>query len=240
MFYVGENMVVAAILAGGSGMRMGAASPKQFLQLGNEPILVHSARAFLHHEKVEKVCIVVPQNFMEQTQSLLHEFIDEANDIAVIAGGKNRSLSLLQAVRYFGAFCPPDTCILTHDAVRPFVTERMIDENIQAVQKYSAVGTAVPAVDTLLLSSDGLFIASVPPRKTAFHAQTPQSFVLGMLSDLLEQASDEQHENFTDGCSVFLQAGLPVAMVRGEAYNIKITYPDDLVRGENILKNHFN
>ena len=232
-------MVVAAVLAGGSGTRMGASSPKQYLQLGNEPILVRSVRAFYGHAQVDRVCVVVPAAYCEQTRELLARFFGADSGIAVIAGGQNRSLSLLQAARHFAAACPPDTVFLTHDAVRPFVTGRMIDDNIAAVRKYGAAGTVVPAVDTLFLSENGQFITSVPPRKTAFHAQTPQSFALGKMAQLLENATEEQHAAFTDGCAVFLQAGLPVSMVQGEPYNIKITYPDDLNRGEEILKNFF-
>lgn len=232
-------MVVAAVLAGGSGTRMGAASPKQYLQLGNEPILVHSVRAFYSHERVDRVCVVVPEAFCGQTQALLCRFFGSDSGIAVVAGGKNRSLSLMQAASFFMKTCPPDTVFLTHDAVRPFVTKRMIDENIDGVKQHGAVGTVVPAVDTLFLSEDGQCISSVPPRKTAFHAQTPQSFLLGKMAALLEAASEAQHEAFTDGCAVFLQAGLPVYMVQGEPYNIKITYPDDLSRGEEILKKFF-
>lgn len=232
-------MVAAAVLAGGNGTRMGSQTPKQYLQLNNEPILIHSVRAFYVHERVDRVCVVVPAQFCEQTQQLLRSFFGAQHDIAVIAGGKNRSLSLLNAARYFSSFCPPDTVFLTHDAVRPFVTKRIIDDNIDFCLQHGAVGTVIPAVDTLFLSEDGQFITSVPPRKTAFHAQTPQSFSLGTMDSLLEAATNEQHENFTDGCSVFLQNDLPVFMVQGESFNIKITYPDDLSRGEDILKKFF-
>ncbi len=232
-------MVVAAILAGGSGTRMGADTPKQYLLLRNEPILVHSVRAFISHKDVEKICVTVPTAFIKETEELLRTFFP-TEPITVIAGGKNRSLSLLNAARHFAEHCPAGTVILTHDAVRPFITKRIIDENIAGAKQYGAVGTVTPAVDTLLLSTDGQFIASVPPRSTAFHAQTPQTFDLHTLADLLEQADETQHEHFTDGCSVFMQAGKPVYMVQGEPYNIKITYPDDLSRGEEILKKHFN
>lgn len=232
-------MVVAAILAGGSGTRMGAAAPKQYLLLGNEPILVHSVRAFLQHAQVDRVCVVVPAAYKQETEALLATHFENAKDIAVIAGGANRSLSLLNAAKHFSLFCPPDCVFLTHDAVRPFVTKRMIDDSIAACRQYGAVGTVVPAVDTLLLSEDGHFISSVPPRSTAFHAQTPQTFALGTLTALLEKADEAQLAAFTDGCSVFLAAGKPVYMVQGEPYNIKITYPDDLARGEEILKKHF-
>lgn len=232
-------MVVAAILAGGSGTRMGAASPKQYLTVGGEPILVHSVRAFYTHARVDKICVVVPKDYITQTTLLLQTHFGADCDIPVIAGGANRSLSLLQAARWFSAFCPVDTVFLTHDAVRPFITKRIIDENIDLCLQHEAVGTVIPAVDTIFLSDDGQFITHVPPRKTAFHAQTPQTFALGKMTALLEAASAGQHEKFTDGCAVFLQAGLPVAMVQGESYNIKITYPDDISRGEDILKKFF-
>ena len=233
-------MVAAAILAGGKGTRMGAHTPKQYLEINNEPILIHSVRAFVSHVRVDRVCVVVPQNFCDETEQLLQRFFGTKSGIAVIAGGANRSLSLLNAARLFAQTCPPDTVFITHDAVRPFVTGRMIDENIDFCLQHGAVGTVVPAVDTILMSEDGLFINSVPPRKNAFHAQTPQTFALGKMTELLENASEEQHAAFTDGCSVFLQAGLPVSMVQGEPYNIKITYADDLGRAEEIYKKFFN
>lgn len=232
-------MVVAAILAGGSGSRMGAAAPKQYLQLGNEPILVHSVRAFLQHPQVDRVCVVVPAAYTTETEELLSAHFKKDKPLCVIEGGANRSLSLLQAAVHFSAVCPSESVFLTHDAVRPFVTKRMIDDSIEACRRYGAVGTVVPAVDTILLSGDGAFIDRVPPRSSVFHAQTPQTFALGKLTHLLQTATEEQLACFTDGCSVFLAAGLPVYMVQGEAYNIKITYPDDLTRGEEILKKYF-
>ena len=233
-------MVAAAILAGGSGTRMGADTPKQYLKLNQEPILIHSVRAFYEHERVDRVCVFVPEAFCAETEKLLCDAFGETSGIAVVAGGKNRSLSLLQAARFFAKSCPEDTVFMTHDAVRPFITKRIVDENIDFCLQHHAVGTVIPAVDTLFLSEDGKFIGTVPPRKNAFHAQTPQTFALGKMHHLLENASEEQHENFTDGCAVFLQAGLPVYMVQGEPFNIKITYPDDLSRGEDILKKFFN
>ncbi len=233
-------MVAAAILAGGRGARMGSDTPKQYLELNNEPILIHSVRAFLSHERVDRICVVVPQSFCDETRQLLHSFFGADSAIHVIAGGANRSLSLLNAARFFAGCCPPDTVFITHDAVRPFVTKRIIDENIAACLQHGAVGTVIPAVDTILMSEDGRFITDVPPRRTMFHAQTPQTFALGTMLSLLESATEDQHENFTDGCSVFLQAELPVYMVQGEGYNIKITYPDDLSRGEDILKKFLN
>ena len=233
-------MVAAAVLAGGVGSRMGAGTPKQYLEINKEPILIHSVRAFLTHNRVDRLCVVVPQAYCAETELLLQNAFGAQCEIPVIAGGANRSLSLLQAARFFSQTCPRDTVFITHDAVRPFVTKRMIDENIDFCLQHGAVGTVIPAVDTILMSEDGLFISHVPPRKNAFHAQTPQTFLLGTMTDLLENASEAQHAAFTDGCSVFLQAGLPVSMVQGEGYNIKITYADDLGRAEEIYKKFFN
>ncbi len=233
-------MVAAAILAGGRGTRMGSHTPKQYLELNKEPILIHSVRAFFKHERVDRICVVVPQSFCDETKRLLQDSFGADSGIDVIAGGENRSLSLLNAAKFFAQTCPPDTVFITHDAVRPFVTKRIIDENIDFCLQYGAVGTVIPAVDTILMSEDGQFISDVPPRKNAFHAQTPQTFLLGKMTQLLESATAAQHAAFTDGCSVFLQAKLPVYMAQGESYNVKITYPDDLSRGEDILKKFFN
>jgi 2-C-methyl-D-erythritol 4-phosphate cytidylyltransferase len=102
--------------------------------------------------------------------------------------------------------------------------------------EYGACNTVVPAVDTILRSSDGKFIESVPVRSEIFHAQTPQSFSVKKLLSLYENLSEDEMETFTDSCSVFLAAGERVFLVTGDRNNIKLTYPEDMERAENIIK----
>ena len=227
-------MVYAAVLAGGSGLRMGGSMPKQFLSVADRPIIIRSIEAFLQSGSVDRIFVAVSADFFDYTKELIAEYIGEA-DISVVCGGKNRNETLLNVLRSIENITDDDV-ILTHDAVRPFIDKRIIDENIAAAREYGACNTVVPAVDTILQSADGKFISSVPVRSEIFHAQTPQSFGVKKLLELYEKLSDEEAEKFTDSCSVFLAAGERVFLVTGDRNNIKLTYPEDMERAENIIR----
>ncbi len=227
-------MVYAAVLAGGNGLRMGGSLPKQFLEIAGKPIIIRSIEAFLQSGSVDKIFVAVSADFFNYTSELVAEYLGEA-DISVIVGGKNRNETLLNVLHGISDI-NDDDIILTHDAVRPFIDKRIIDENISAAREFGACNTVVPAVDTILRSSDGKFIESVPVRSEIFHAQTPQSFNAEKLLSLYEKLTDDEMETFTDSCSVFLSAGERVFLVTGDRNNIKLTYPEDMKRAENIIK----
>ena len=231
-------MVIAALFAGGSGTRLGAAAPKQFLPLGGEPILVRCLRAFACGGPVELCLVCVPAAYVAYCETLLAEALPEtACPVRVIAGGATRSGTLLSALLYLekeGLL--RDAVLLTHDAVRPFVTRKMIEDNVAAARAYGACNTCVPATDTVFLSADGRFLDTVPARSTVFHAQTPQTFLAEELLELCRRIPPAQFDALTDGCSVYTYFQRPVAMVPGDRDNIKITYPEDLDRAEEILR----
>lgn len=227
-------MVYAAVLAGGSGLRMGGDMPKQFLYVADRPIIVRSIDAFLQSGSVDKVFVAVSEDYVGFTKELIAEYIGET-DVSVVVGGKNRNETLLNVLHSIENVNDDDV-ILTHDAVRPFIDKRIVDENIAAAREYGACNTVVPAVDTILRSTDGKFIESVPVRSEIFHAQTPQSFSVKKLLSLYEKLTDDKMESFTDACSVFLSAGERVFLVTGDRNNIKLTYPEDMERAENIIK----
>ena len=215
-------------------MRMGGSLPKQFLSVGDIPIIIRSIQAFIDSGSVDRIFVAVSEDYYDYTSELIGKYIGKKN-ITVVVGGKNRNGTLLNVLREIGNIAGDDV-ILTHDAVRPFINKRIIDENINAAIEYGACNTVVPAVDTILRSSDGKFIESVPVRSEIFHAQTPQSFNVLKLLELYEKLNDDEMEKFTDSCSVFLAAGERVFLVAGDRNNIKLTYPEDMERAENIIK----
>lgn len=234
-------MVVAAILAGGSGTRMGTSVPKQFLEIDSVPVIIRSINAFLRVKAVDCVIVSTGEDYIQLTEELIARYINTDKDIFVIRGGKTRSDTLLNVLTFMkerGVL--EGSAVLTHDAVRPFINDRIIIENIEAAKKYGACNTCIPAVDTMLLSDDGEFISSVPDRSRLFHAQTPQSFDAKKLYELIMKIPEDDFRLLTDGCSVFTYHSEQVYMVRGENYNIKITFPEDLVRAEGIIKKFFN
>lgn len=232
-------MVVAAILGGGRGARMGSEMPKQFLQLGDEPVFLHSLRAFVCSGMVDVVLLLVPEGYVSFAEAQVRGAGPDLSrcPVYVLPGGETRSDTLLKALQFTKETCGlADTVILTHDAARPFVSKRMIGENIAGAREYGAVNTCIPATDTIFLSADGVYLSSVPDRKNVYHAQTPQTFRAEELYALCTAMPPEEFGALTDGCSVYIRAGKPVFMVRGSENNIKITYPQDLARAREILK----
>ena len=230
-------MVIAALLAGGSGSRMGGALPKQFLEIGGVPVLTHSLRAFVQSGLTDACVISVPESYLAYTKALVQKEATAACPVDVIAGGDTRSGTLLRVLEYLdGKGVLSGSVLLTHDAVRPFVSKRMIADNIAAARECGACNTCVPATDTIFISADGKTIDSVPDRSAVFHAQTPQSFRGDELFALCKAIPPSEFNSLTDGCSVYARFGKPVALVAGDRDNLKITWPEDLQRAEDILR----
>ena len=125
--------------------------------------------------------------------------------------------------------------IVTHDAVRPFVTQRIIANNIAAARECGCADTVVPATDTIVVSKAGERIDAIPQRSSYYQGQTPQTFYIREYRALFAQLTDEQKGTLTDACKVYVSCGRPVALVRGEYGNIKITTPHDIHVAESIV-----
>ena len=117
--------------------------------------------------------------------------------------------------------------IITQDGVRPFVTRRLIGEHVKAVLQYDAVDTAIPAVDTIILSEDGRTVKDIPERKYLYQSQTPQSFRMDLLKDLYLGLTQEEKGILTDACKICIVRQVPVHIVAGEVSNMKITTAAD-------------
>jgi len=215
-------MVIAAILAGGTGSRMGLEIPKQFAEIAGKPVLAHTCEKFLEHPEINHVVALVPAEWVDFTKELL-------GGVEVVAGGSTRNETLRNALNYVREkFGEEEHILMTHDAARPFVTHRIITENIKAAYEHGACGTAIPAADTIVRSEDGNVMSEIPARSQMYQAQTPQSFRCAALARMMDALTPEEEAGLTDACMIFALKGEPVKMVRGEPANIKITYPQDL------------
>ena len=224
-------MVFAVVLAGGIGSRMGNSdTPKQYLMLGKQPIIIHSIEKFFVNSEFAHIIVLTPEAWVAHTANMIKKSMGETDRISVICGGSTRNETLYNAIKFIeeNYGLDEETIIVTHDAVRPFVTHRIIEENIEAARKYGACDTVVPATDTIVESMDGEIISQIPNRATLFQGQTPQSFKALKLKNLYESLSDEEKNILTDACKIFAMKGEPVHLVAGEVFNMKITYPFDL------------
>jgi 2-C-methyl-D-erythritol 4-phosphate cytidylyltransferase len=224
-------MVIGAIFAGGIGARMGNFdTPKQYLKLGTKPIIIHTIEKFFINPDIDEIIVLCPKSWIGHTRNLIEKSLGKTGKVTVIEGGNTRNDTLNNALDYidknFGL--DDETIIVTHDAVRPFVTHRIISDNIKAAKKYGACDTVVPATDTIVESLDGKLISSIPDRKVLYQGQTPQSFKAKLLKEACESLTEDEKRVLTDACKIFTIKNLPVKLVDGEVFNIKITYPYDL------------
>ena len=232
-------MIFAAILAGGIGSRMGGTdTPKQFLTLGNKPVIVHTIEKFVINDKIDKIIVLTPKNFINHTNHLIDKYISDSDDIIVIEGGQTRNDTILNSINYINENygIDEDSIIITHDSVRPFVTHRIIEDNIKAAKKYGACDTVIPATDTIVESINGTTIESIPVRDYYYQGQTPQSFNIKKLFNLINSLTDEESNILTDACKIFVLKDEDVHLVDGDVTNIKITYPYDLKLANTILE----
>ncbi len=233
-------MVFGVILAGGIGSRMGnVEKPKQFLKVGNKPIIVHTIEKFFVHDAFEKLIVLCPKQWIEHTRNLIKKYLqDNSSHVVVIEGGSTRNETIMNSIKYIeeNYGLDDDTLLVTHDSVRPFLTYRIIEENIKYGLKYGAVDTVISATDTIVCSEDGESIASVPDRKQMYQGQTPQTFNAKKLKELYYSLTEEEKEILTDASKIFVIKGEKVHLVYGEVFNIKITYPYDLRVAESLLQ----
>ena len=224
-------MIYAVIAAGGIGSRMGNQDkPKQYLMIKDKPIIVHTVEKFFVNSRFEKVLILCPDQWVNYTQELLDKHLPKNDKVLVLKGGSTRNETIMNAIRYIEETdgLDDETIIVTHDAVRPFVTARIIEENIEAAIEFGATDTVVPATDTIVESQDGKVLSAIPDRSKLYQGQTPQAFKAKALKELYNSLTDEEKDILTDACKIFSMKGHDVHMISGEVHNIKITYPYDL------------
>lgn len=232
-------MIFGVILAGGSGSRMGnAEKPKQYLTIGDKPIIIHTLEKFFVNDSFEKLIVLCPLPWIEHTKNLVKKYLKESEKVVIIEGGATRNETIMNSIRYIeeNYGLDEDTIIVTHDSVRPFVTYRIIEDNIRYAKEYGACDTVIPATDTIVESKSGNDISAIPERKHMYQGQTPQSFRAKRLKELYTALSDEEKEILTDAAKIFVMKGEKVHLVEGEVFNIKITYPYDLRVAESLIK----
>ncbi len=225
------NQVIALVPAAGRGLRMGGSIPKQFLALGGEPLIIQSLLALQAAAVVDQIILAVPSadiDYCKREIVAKHRFTKVTK---VVAGGAERQ----DSVRHALAEVPSGTeIVLVHDAVRPFLTQGMIDEVVAAARKHGAAIVALPMRDTVKqVRPDGMIDRTVD-RAPLWLAQTPQAF----RRDWIETAHRKAHAEgvrATDDAFLVEWLGHAVAVVEGSGENIKVTRPEDLVIGEAIL-----
>ncbi len=235
-------MVFAGILAGGTGSRMGNYTvPKQFLLINEKPIIAHVVEKFLIHPEIDVVIVGVNPQWYQYMLDIEKKYFSEMENFVVIPGGEDRNGTINQIIgetkKYSNA---EDDVIVTHDAVRPFVTLKMISENISAAKEFGVCDTVIPATDTIVYSSNNEYITDIPVRSNTYQGQTPQSFQRGLFEQVYASMTKEELNIVTDACKMFMLKGHNVHLVSGSVSNMKITYPYDYKVAQIMMENRID
>jgi 2-C-methyl-D-erythritol 4-phosphate cytidylyltransferase len=219
---------------GSAGKDRKPAASKQFAELKGKPLLIRTVLIFAKHPHIGAIYVALRKEEISPFRARLEQ---EAPEIAakkpvLLEGGEHRQQSVANVLAQVTA--EKDDIILVHDAVRPFVSEQIIDEVIFAAQKYGAAIAAVPAVDTVKQvdrTAEGALIKATIPREKVVLAQTPQGFHYEVLKRAFDEAAADGFIG-TDEASLVERSGHPVAVVMGSPRNMKITTPADLELAE--------
>jgi len=237
--------MVAVVLGGGVGQRLGAGMPKQLLTLGGMTLIERCVAAFEAAPGVDEILVVMARGYTPKVEALLAEG-GYRKVTGVIEGGQTRpdsTRAALAAIAAGGADgAGGDDCgVLLHDAARPLVDQRIIADCVAALAEHDAAGVAVPASDTMVITGNGV-MQSMPRRETLHRCQTPQCFRLPVITRAHELAAADPCFSPTDDCGVVMRylPGVPVHIVPGSERNIKVTYPQDLAVAEALLSSELS
>ena len=223
-------MNVAIVFAGGIGVRMGSAVPKQFLELNGKPVLAHALGLFQAHARIDRIVLVVAPAHFDDCRALAAKYgVSKLHRL--VACGDSAQGSIYNGLKAAAEDFPPETTVLLHDGVRPYLEPQVIDANIDAVEKFGNAVTYTPCYETIVLSKDGEKISALPYRRESYTAQAPQSFRLGVILAAHERirARPEGYADMVDQATICWTLGIPIHLVRGNRGNVKITTPEDIV-----------
>lgn len=225
-----RHHLAAIIVAGGSGSRMGADRPKQWLTLAGQPVVLHTLRAFQASCAVREIVVVAREE--DRAAYLDYKRLYGLDKLtAVVVGGDTRQASVANGIK---AVSRQTDYVAIHDAARPLITPAQIDRVATAAFYHRAAAAATPATDTVKRANDRSIITETIDRKAVWLAQTPQIFYLPLYYAAMATAEQDTFAA-TDDCMLAEHAGFPVHLVDCGKENMKITVPVDLCIAEAIL-----
>lgn len=230
---------IAVILAGGVGSRLGASLPKQFYKVAGKTVIEHTIDTFERNRHIEEIAIVMNPVYIDQMEGIvLHNSWKKVKKI--LKGGVERYLSTLSAI---GAYEDEadEVNLIFHDAVRPLVSQQIIDDVVEALRQYPAVDVAVPATDTIIeVDATGTVITGIPKRSLLRRGQTPQAFRLSLIREAYRRAMQDPAFQSTDDCGTLLQymPEVPIHVVGGAESNMKLTYKEDTYLMDKLFQLH--
>jgi 2-C-methyl-D-erythritol 4-phosphate cytidylyltransferase len=221
---------IAIITAGGSGRRMGTSTKKQFIKLGNDPVIVHTIKKFTETKMFAEIILVLPSDSIDETQKILKKYFTD-DKITLVAGGRERQESVFNGLKA----CPNDTnYVFIHDGVRPFIDDAELMKLLEKAMQEKAAIPVTPVRYTVKRCRHNNVITTIP-REELFEVHTPQVFDYSLILHLHEKAAIDGI-NLTDDAGLCEFYGHEVGIVVSSSFNMKITHPQDLKVAEIMLE----
>ncbi len=226
---------VAVVLAGGTGSRVGLAIPKQLLKIAGKTVLEHTLDVFADADGIDEIFLLMHPDHLADAQRIAANY---PRITKVIAGGATRNETTSLALTALTDLGHDDCLVLFHDAVRPLLDHRIIQDVVDALQTHDAVDVAIPSADTVVVIDDDNVITDIPDRGYLRRGQTPQAFRLSTIRAAYEKAWQDPHFAATDDCSVVLRYSpeVPIFVVDGSEQNMKITHPIDVFIADKLFQ----
>jgi len=241
LFIYGYLMKATVLIpAAGMGRRMGASVNKQYLELGDKPILAHTLALFEAHPQIEHIYLMLPGDEIDYCREQIVDKYGFSKIRQLVPGGAERQDSVRNGLRALqqDGLDQPERIVLVHDGARPLFNPKLLPTLISVIAEKGACIVAAPAKDTIKEVDDGL-ISGTPERKRLWQAQTPQGFRYQLFVAAFRSA-DEAGFLGTDDASLLERVGQPVAILPGDYRNIKVTTPEDLVIAAALLDTQGN
>ena len=225
---------IAVILAGGVGSRLGADRPKQFLEIGGRMVIERTIDDFEANGCIDEIAVVINPMYVQEMEEIIVKRNEWKKVTKVLKGGAERYMSTLSAIEAYRN--TEEANMIFHDAVRPLVSQEIIDRVVKSLQEHDAVGVAVKVTDTIW-EAEGEAIKTVPDRNVLRKAQTPQAFRLSVIKEAYRRGLQDPKMGSTDDCGMVMRY-MPekkIYIVEGEERNIKLTYKEDVPYIEMLL-----
>ncbi|HJP18902.1 MAG TPA: 2-C-methyl-D-erythritol 4-phosphate cytidylyltransferase [Nitrospinota bacterium] len=221
----------AIITAAGHGRRMGKGRKKQFLMLGENPVIVYTLQTFEKSDSINEIILVVPDDGIDYCKQEIVNSYKFTKVKKIVTGGEKRQESVFNGLK---SVSREMDLVAVHDGVRPFLSKSILENSIKKAKEKGSVVVAIPVKDTLMKISDQGMVVGGQNRDSIWRIQTPQIFKKEILISAFEKALKD---NFcgTDESTLVARLGIPVYVVNGSELNIKITTPEDIDLGESIM-----
>ncbi|SKB48136.1 2-C-methyl-D-erythritol 4-phosphate cytidylyltransferase [Lachnospiraceae bacterium] len=223
-------MNIALILSGGTGTRLGASIPKQYLEVNGKKIISYSIEAMLKHPKIDAVQIVASDEWRDAIKIEIDGLENSDKFRGFSEPGENRQLSILSGIESCKSYAAADDIILVHDAARPNVSEELITRILTGAEQHDGAMPVLPMKDTVYFSEDGKAVSELLQREKIFAGQAPEAFKLGKYFDANRALLPHKILAINGATEPAVMAGMDIVMVEGDENNYKVTTMADLER----------